>query len=104
MDELDQEVRRLTGGRDLNAADRASIEAVAGLHLRIQQAREVIDQDGITIRDQNGVLKEHPAVAVERRASAELRGWAKDRPDLFGETKTTTAPGRRKFDGLKAVN
>lgn len=33
---------------------------------RGQQAREIVDAEGITIRDRFGVARPHPAVAIER--------------------------------------
>ena len=35
---------------------------------RLQQAREMIDRDGLTIATGDGGLKAHPAVAIERDA------------------------------------
>jgi phage terminase small subunit len=34
--------------------------------VRLVEAREVIDRDGIAIPDRYGVLKQHPACAIER--------------------------------------
>jgi P27 family predicted phage terminase small subunit len=35
---------------------------------RLQQAREAINKDGITFRDDRGNLRAHPAVAIEKDA------------------------------------
>ena len=40
----------------------------------------------------------HPATEVEARCSAELRGWVRSRPDLFGEQKSSGPSGLRKFE------
>lgn len=90
------EVERLADGRVLSPADRSAVEAVAGLTMRVVQARRVLEVEGITVEDASGVLKEHPAVGVEKKASQEIRGWVDQRPDLFGQAKTGS-PGRRRF-------
>lgn len=97
------EVQRLSNGRDLTPFDRSAIEAVAGLVLRIEEARRRIADEGLTVLDKDGVPKEHPAVGVEKRASQELRGWVKDRPDLFGEMKSSRPQSGGGFPGLAAV-
>lgn len=108
-DELAQEAKRIADGRTLNEFDQSAVEAVAGLTLRLEGARAAIGRDGMFVVDVKGDLVEHPAVMVEKRASAELRGWVKDRPDLFGQRSSSTvekgAPsGRDKFGGFKLVN
>ena len=35
---------------------------------RLQQARETIDRDGLTVRTGDGGLKAHPCIAIERDA------------------------------------
>lgn len=99
---LADEIERLTDGRTLSAADSESVATVAGLTLRLRAARDMIATAGIIIADSRGELVEHPAVKIERQTSAELRGWAKSRPDLFGEGKAAR-PKRNRFEGFKAV-
>ena len=99
MDRDDQfaaEVERLTAGRPLTAVDKSAVEAVAGLTMRVAEARRVLEAEGITI-EVRGELKEHPAVGVEKKCSQEIRGWVEQRPDLFGQQKVS-APARRKFE------
>lgn len=40
-----------------------------------QRARAMIDADGIVVADEKGRPVPHPALAVERSASAEMRAW-----------------------------
>ena len=99
MDRDDQfvaEVERLAAGRQLTAVDMSAVEAVAGLTMRVAEARRVLEAEGITI-EVRGELKEHPAVGVEKKCSQEIRGWVEQRPDLFGQQKVS-APARRKFE------
>lgn len=95
-DRFAAEVERLTAGRPLTAADKSAVEAVAGLTMRVAEARRVLDAEGITI-EVRGELKEHPAVGVEKKCSQEIRGWVEQRPDLFGQQKVSS-PARRKFE------
>ncbi|WKD60910.1 hypothetical protein CCICO_04365 [Corynebacterium ciconiae DSM 44920] len=95
MDErLNEEYERLRGGRDLNPVDVSAVLAVAGLSLRVKDAQRMIAAEGIMLERSDGMV-EHPALMVEKRASAEIRGWVKDRPDLFGEQKKSR-PRREK--------
>lgn len=88
---------RICAGQDLNGFDREVVETVAGLIRRVRDAERTIAAEGAILEGQHGMPMEHPAVKVERMASAEIRGWVKERPDLFGkqEMRTTT---RRKFE------
>ena len=95
-DRFAAEVERLAAGRPLTEADKSAVEAVAGLTMRVAEARRVLDAEGITI-EVRGELKEHPAVGVEKKCSQEIRGWVEQRPDLFGQQKVS-APARRKFE------
>ena len=106
--------KRLADGRALSPFDEEVINTVAALIRRLRDARRRIDEEGTIIDDGKGFPVEHPALLVERRASAELRGWVKDRPDLFGERRrvgesSKGGPGgggpspREKFGGFKAV-
>lgn len=86
---FDELVEHLADGRVLSPFDREAVETVAGLVLRVRAAREAIVAAGgqIIVDDGKGFPVEHPALLVEKRASAEIRGWVKDRPDLFGAPK-----------------
>lgn len=105
------EVDRLTDGRTLNEFDKSAVETVAGLNMRLVDARSAIAEEGLIIDDGKGFPIEHPALIIEKRASAELRGWVKDRPDLFGERGKKSADdsfddkpaGKDKFGGFKLV-
>lgn len=95
---LKDEADRLAAGMTLNPFDAEVVEIVAGLTLRAKDARESIEREGLIIEDGKGFPVEHPGLLIEKRASAELRGWVKDRPDLFGaKTQSDKKPGRRKF-------
>lgn len=98
--ELKAEIKKITDGRELSPFDQEVIGIVAGLTLRAREAREAISREQMIIDDGKGFPVEHPALLIEKRASAELRGWVKDRPDLFGEKKSTDSgrPKRRKFE------
>lgn len=100
-DRLKKEKERLLDGRELSPFDEEAVEIVASLTLRLKDARERLEQEGSIIEDSKGLPVEHPALSIEKRASAELRGWVKDRADLFGAPKNTTEtkrPTRRKFN------
>ena len=88
---------------DASPVDRKAIETVIGLADQIEKARKEIEADGLTFTNDKGGIVEHPAARIERAASAELRGWIKDRPDLFG-AQAGGRPKRERFTGLKAVN
>ncbi|TQE43583.1 terminase [Corynebacterium phoceense] len=103
LSRLSAEAERIRAGRELSEFDLSVVETVAGLTLRLQDAREAIEREGTIIDDGKGFPVEHPALMIEKRASAELRGWVKDRPDLFGEQKGAERPRREKFGGFKVV-
>lgn len=102
MNDLNGLERRIAGQRQLNDFDQEAVETVAALIRRLREAQSVIDVDGVVVQNDRGVPIEHPAVKVERGASSELRGWVKDRPDLFGEQKAAKRVSE-KFGGFKAV-
>lgn len=93
---------RIRARSDLGGFDAVAVQIVAALIQRVRQAQQVIAMDGPLAAKESGEPIEHPAVKVERQASAEIRGWVKDRPDLFGEQKQA-GPKREKFTGFKAV-
>ena len=91
--------KRLSEGKQLNHFDEEAVETVAGLIRQIREARLMIGERGVLQVNDLGQVVENPAAAVERRASAELRGWVKDRPDLFGQQTEK----KNKGNGLRAL-
>lgn len=89
MDDVDNVVR-LPVREGLNAFDRRVVDLVEGLLEDFQAARSEIERLGLMIRNDYGDLVENPAALAARRASAELRGWVKERPDLFGPHQPAT--------------
>lgn len=60
---------------------------------RGDQAREQIDRDGITVPDRYGVLKQHPAIAVERDSrTAFFRGIRELALDGVGSPEAPRPP------------
>lgn len=53
------------------------LEAACSQAYRLRTARAQIDKDGHLVRDSRGNPAPHPALAVEKQASAELREWLK---------------------------
>lgn len=104
LDELEE---GLADGRELNEFDARAVAIVAQLIGRVREAREIIAAEGPVAAKESGEPIEHPAVKVERMASAEIRGWVKERPDLFGQRSGSSAAGSAskadKFGGFKLV-
>lgn len=94
-DRLTEMAEKLRAGRELNEFDEQAVLAVAGLYLRLQDAQRAIANEGTIVDDGKGMPIEHPALVIEKRASQEIRGWVKDRPDLFGEQKQKTQRSQR---------
>lgn len=99
-DDLWKALRGVQG--DLSPVDEKAINAVVALVSQIEEARKEIDAHGLLLTNDKGMLVENPAARVERAASSELRGWLKDRPDLF-KSDAGRKPRREKFTGLTAV-
>lgn len=96
------EVERLVDGRDLNPFDVRAVEAVAGLVLRVMDARALIVAEGLVVDSPKGRV-EHPAVQIEKRASQEIRGWVDMRPDLFGARGEEEVEEGSAFDRFRSV-
>lgn len=84
MSRIDDEFEHLRDGRPLSPFDREVLFTVAGLVLRVRDARDAVEREGQIIDDGKGFPIEHPALVIEKRASQEIRGWVKDHPNLFG--------------------
>ncbi len=97
----------LAGDRELNEFDARAVKIVAQLIERVREAREIIAAEGPVAAKESGEPIEHPAVKVERMASAEIWGWVKERPDLFGQRSGSpgadSASKVDKFGGFKLV-
>lgn len=104
LDELEE---GLADGRELNEFDARAVSIVSQLIGRVREAREIIAAEGAVAAKESGEPIEHPAVKVERMASAEIRGWVKERPDLFGQRSHASgedsSPKGDKFGGFKLV-
>lgn len=104
---LDDVEKALAGDRALNEFDERAVQIVSQLIVRVRQARLIIADEGPVAAKESGEPIEHPAVKVERMASAEIRGWVKERPDLFGQRSRGEArepkPKANKFGGFKVV-
>lgn len=100
-------VKALAGDRELSEFDSRAVTIVAQLIERVQEAREIIAAEGAVVDRASGDPVEHPAVKVERMASAEIRGWVKERPDLFGarpaDAGHVSGVNVDKFGGFKLV-
>lgn len=97
----------LADGRELSEFDARAVAIVAQLIGRVREARAIIAEEGPVAAKESGEPIEHPAVKVERMASAEIRGWVKERPDLFGVRSHSDAGDKAskvdKFGGFKLV-
>ncbi|WP_408935930.1 P27 family phage terminase small subunit [Corynebacterium marquesiae] len=104
---LDELEAGLADGRELNEFDARAVKIVAQLIGRVREARVIIAEEGPVAAKESGEPIEHPAVKVERMASAEIRGWIKERPDLFGQrshaAREDSGPKGDKFGGFKLV-
>lgn len=74
---------------ELSEVDKAAVIAFATQMARLLDARRRIDVEGLIVEDSKGFAGAHPALDIERAASAEMRGWVMRRPDLFGAGKRT---------------
>jgi phage terminase small subunit len=70
-----REVRaRYEGHRD-PAPEGPELEAYCGLVVRLRDAQQRIQDEGMLVPDGKGNAIPHPALAIERAASAELKRW-----------------------------
>lgn len=102
MKSFEDMVEEIRDGRDLTPVDLVAVEAFVGVNRRLIEARARIESEGTIIEDSHGFPVSHPALAIEKQSSMELRGWVDKRPDLFGPAKRKPAAGGG-FPGLKAV-
>ena len=72
--------------------DDVALGVVRELERRLEEARGVIAAEGVVLDG-----RPHPAVEVEAKCSAELRGWVRARPDLFGPKRVSGGGKPRKF-------
>lgn len=105
MTDFEELYRRLEGAGGASEFDTSAIEIVKALIGRVREARNIINDEGVVTSKPSGEPIEHPAVKVERMASAEIRGWVKDRPDLFGAQDDVAEEVDQVgvFPGLKSV-
>lgn len=105
MSLFDEEVNRLSEGRDLAPADVDAVRQFAALRVTAERARSEMDAEGITFLD-GDIPRPHPAVAVEQKASQELARWVTARPDLFGPQEDAgegADDGFAGYEGLRMV-
>ncbi|MDO5534152.1 MAG: P27 family phage terminase small subunit [Propionibacteriaceae bacterium] len=77
-------IAELSAGRELSPFDEEAVRAFAGQVLRLREAQGRLESEGMIVGDSKGLPVEHPALGIERAASAEMRQWVARRPDLFG--------------------
>lgn len=56
----------------------AGMEALCGQVYRMRDAQRRITEEGLVVLDAKGNPAPHPAIAVEKQASAEVRAWVKE--------------------------
>ena len=96
-------VESLTEGRTLSVSDFELVQHFADLIAQAETARRVIDQGGMTIFSEKGEIVS-PIVVAQEKISREIRGWIKDRPDLFnpgaGKQEVQKPRGRAAFKAV----
>ena len=100
MQRVDEEFERIRDGRELTPFESSAVFAVARLIVEMELAGRLVAEEGLIVDDGRGGQAEHPALMVEKRCSAEIRGWVKDRPDLFGVVVAPTQPEKPAGGGL----
>jgi P27 family predicted phage terminase small subunit len=70
-------IRRELQGQVAADIPPAAMEAICVQMHRMRTAQERISEEGIVVADPKGNPVPHPALAVEKQASAELRTWLK---------------------------
>jgi len=85
--------RDTVGEYELDAHHLRTLSEAAWSWDRAQQARALVDAEGLTVRDRFGQAKPHPAVAIERDSrSAYLRAMRE--LDLDGAPEPDVRPPR----------
>lgn len=100
MRRVDEEFERIRNGRELAPFEESAVYAVARLIVELELAGRLVAEEGLIVNDGRGGQVEHPALMVEKRCSSEIRGWVKDRPDLFGEAVAQSAAEKPAGGGL----
>lgn len=96
MDEVDELTQRIVAelNRELSASEMAAVRAFATQAIYLHDARDLVARDGMTqFNEQTGMIAPHPAVAIVKSASAELRGWLAARPELFARAMPGSGDG-----------
>jgi P27 family predicted phage terminase small subunit len=70
-------IRRELVGQVAQDIPPAAMEAICVQIHRMRTAQQRISEEGIVVADPKGSPVPHPALAVEKQASAELRTWLK---------------------------
>lgn len=58
----------------------AGMEALVIQVYRMRDAQQRVSRDGLVVADEKGRAVEHPALAIERAATREVRDWMKQFP------------------------
>lgn len=61
----------------LTDADRDALADLCLCLVRLEQAEELVERDGLVVSDGKGGLKKHPAVNAAKEYRAHLQAWAK---------------------------
>lgn len=96
-------VESLTEGRTLSVSDFELVQHFADLIAQAETARRAIDEGGMTSFSEKGEIVS-PIVVAQEKISREIRGWIKDRPDLFnpgaGKQEAQKPRGRAAFKAV----
>lgn len=68
--------REIVASNDLaGKVDRAALETFSTLMARMREARQRVEDEGMVVTDPRGRVIPHPALAVERATSEQIRAW-----------------------------